>query len=121
MLCDVETYPPWQHDLRDTMTAATRTKTARKMSILSRPRPGEFLIEIVDAREVSIYYVTPVVPFSGVGRAWIFQGIGHKSGSRYECSLIGDGQDGGFCECPARVECCRHKACLLKLQELGKL
>ena len=102
---------------------ATTRKPARKLSILARPTDSMLLIEIVEGTEGDLYLISPTVPFSGVGKAWLFQGCGKKSCSRYEVAIIGDGQDNGHCDCKGhrRWNHCRHLSCVRKLMELGKL
>jgi hypothetical protein len=89
----------------------------RKLSIVRRMDNGSVLVEIVVGREVSLYYVCPCDPFAQDGsRAFLWQGIGRKSASRYECGLTA-----GRCDCKARVEVCRHVAACRVLVEKGVL
>lgn len=95
----------------------------RTLTILSRPAPGEVVIEVAAADGLAQYHIFPTVPFSGCGRAWTFQGLAGKSKSHYEVNL-GEGDDNpGGCECRGsrRFGYCRHMRAVKVLVERGDL
>jgi hypothetical protein len=99
-----------------------RSKPARTLRILCRPAPGELVVEVTASDGRNMYHVFACPPFSGTGRAWIWQGLGRKTGSRYEVNMgsgSGDGQ-GGSCECRSRVTC-RHRSATEALLARGDL
>ena len=102
-----------------------KPKTDRTMSILVRADNGTLIVELRVGPENDLYRVSPVAPFSGVGRAWMFEGIGHKAGVRHEVNLTDGSGDGQDCSC----DCdgfrwgfeCKHVGAVLKLTERGDL
>ena len=102
-------------------------KKDRTACVLSRFDNGLTLVEITErgprSVAVSLYYVSPFA--ADYGRAFLFQGVAAKSGSRY-CVNVGDKDSAPSCECKGHLQhghktVCRHLACVRALIAAGKL